>query len=234
MSVSRFGELSLWLGYPAIGRDVVAQIFSAADPYALQAAVHVLRDGGLVCFPTDTVYGIGAAAGDDAAVRRLFAVKGRPPDKPLPLLLAEPADAARVAEVTSLAKTLGHHFWPGALTIVMRKSPSYRSLALGGGDTVAVRVPDHELVRRMVRDLGSPVTGTSANRAGAPAPVSAAEVAFQMGEMVELIIDGGRSRERAESTVVDITSTPPELLREGAVSREEVEEVLKRAVSAGA
>ena len=209
-------------------------MISAADPYALQAAVHALREGGLVCFPTDTVYGIGAVAADDAAVRRLFAVKGRPPDKPLPLLLAEPADAARVAELTPLAKTLGHHFWPGALTIVMRKSPSYRSLALAGGDTVAVRVPDHDLVRRMVRDLGGPVTGTSANRAGAPAPVSAAEVAFQLGEMVELIIDGGRSRDRAESTVVDITATPPMVLREGAVSREEVEKVLGRAVSAEA
>ena len=212
----------------------MAQMISAADPYALQEAVHILREGGLVCFPTDTVYGIGAAAGDDVAVRRLFAVKGRPPDKPLPLLLAELADAARVAELTPLGKALASRFWPGALTIVMRKSPSYRSLALAGGDSVALRVPDHELVRRMVRDLGGPVTGTSANRAGAPAPVSAAEVAFQLGEMVELIIDGGRSRERVESTVVDITVMPPVILREGAVRREEVEEVLKRAVSAEA
>ena len=209
----------------------MAQMISAADPYALQFAVHVLREGGLVCFPTDTVYGIGAAAGDDVAVRRLFAVKGRPPDKPLPLLLAELADAARVADLTPLGKALASRFWPGALTIVMRKSPSYRSLALAGGDSVALRVPDHDLVRRMVRDLGGPVTGTSANRAGAPAPVSAAEVAFQMGEMVELIIDGGRSRERVESMVVDITVMPPVILREGAASREEVEKVLKQAVS---
>ena len=212
----------------------MAQMISAADPYALRAAVHVLREGGLVCFPTDTVYGIGAAAGDDAAVRRLFAVKGRPPDKPLPLMLAEATDAARVAELAPLGKTLASRFWPGALTIVMRKSPSYRSLALAGGETVALRVPDHELVRRMVRDLGGPVTGTSANRAGAPAPVSAAEVAFQIGEMVELIIDGGYARSRAESTVVDITLTPPVVLREGAVNRGEVERVLREAVSAQA
>ena len=207
-------------------------MISAADPYALQAAVHVLRDGGLVCFPTDTVYGIGAAAGDDAAVRRLFAVKGRPPDKPLPLLLAEAGDASRVAELTALGKTLANRFWPGALTIVMRKSPSYRSLALAGGDTVALRVPDHELVRRMVRDLGGPVTGTSANRAGAPAPVSAAEVAFQIGEMVDLIVDGGRVRGMAESTVVDITRTPPAVLREGGVNKGDVERVLRESVSA--
>ena len=212
----------------------MAQVIPASDPQALAAAVHVLHEGGLVCFPTDTVYGIGAAAADDAAVRRLYAVKGRPLDKPLPLLLAEAGDASRVAEPTSLGKTLASRFWPGALTIVMRKSPSYRSLALAGGETVALRVPDHELVRRIVRDLGGPVTGTSANRAGAPAPVSAAEVAFQIGEMVEIIIDGGRSRERAESTVVDITTTPPEVLREGAVNRGEVEEVLRRGVSAEA
>ena len=192
----------------------------------------MLRDGGLVCYPTDTVYGIGAAAGDDAAVRRLFAVKGRSPDKPLPLLLADVSDAARVAEVTPLAKALAGRFWPGALTIVMRKAVSYRSLALAGGDTVALRVPDHELVRRIVRALGEPITGTSANRAGTRAPISAAEVAFQMGEMVELIIDGGQSRTRLESTVIDITRDKPEIVREGAVSRGEVEEALGRAVRA--
>ncbi|MFB3052840.1 MAG: L-threonylcarbamoyladenylate synthase, partial [Dehalococcoidia bacterium] len=188
----------------------------------------------LVCYPTDTVYGIGAAAGDDAAVRRLFAVKGRSPDKPLPLLLADVSDAARVADVTPLAKALATRFWPGALTIVMRKAVSYRSLALAGGDTVALRVPDHELVRRIVRALGEPITGTSANRTGTRAPISAAEVAFQMGEMVELIIDGGQSRTRLESTVIDITRDKPEIVREGAVSRGEVEEALGRAVRAKA
>ena len=114
-------------------------------------AVRVLRDGGLVCYPTDTVYGIGAAASDDAAVRRLFAVKGRPPNKPLPLLLADISDAVPVAEVTPLAKALAARFWPGALTIVMRKAVSYRSLALAGGDTVALRVPDHGREQRRQR-----------------------------------------------------------------------------------
>ena len=209
----------------------MADVIPASHPQALAAAVHVIQEGGLVCFPTDTVYGIGAAAADDAAVRRLYAVKGRPLDKPLPLLLAEAGDAARVAEVTPLLRTLAHRFWPGALTIVMRKSPSYRSLALAGGDTVAVRVPEYEFVRRMVRDLGWPVTGTSANRAGARAPVSSAEVAFQLGEMVDLIIDGGRLKGGAESTVVDITVTPPAVLREGAVSRADVETVIRQAVS---
>ncbi len=208
------------------------RIVSQGDGASGDEAVRVLRDGGLVCYPTDTVYGIGAAASDDATVRRLFAVKGRPLDKPLPLLLADVSDAARVAEVTPLAKALAGRFWPGALTIVMRKAVSYRSLALAGGDTVALRVPDHGLVRRIVRALGEPITGTSANRTGARAPMSAAEVAFQMGEMVELIIDGGQSRTGLESTVIDITHDKPEIVREGAVSRGEVEEVLGRAVRA--
>ncbi len=208
------------------------RIIPESDGASGDEAVRVLRDGGLVCYPTDTVYGIGAAAGDDAAVRRLYAVKGRSPDKPLPLLLGDVSDAARVAEVTPLAKALAGRFWPGALTIVMRKADSYRSLALAGGDTVALRVPDHELVRRIVRALGEPVTGTSANRSGTRAPVSAAEVAFQMGEMVELIIDGGQSRTRLESTVIDITHDKPEIVREGAVSRGEVEEALGGAVRA--
>ena len=196
----------------------------------MEEAASILRRGGLVCYPTDTVYGIGAAAGDDGAVRRLFAVKGRSPDKALPLLLADPSDAVRVADVTPLARALAGRFWPGALTIVMRKAPSYRSLALSGADTAALRVPDHDLMRAIVRALGEPLTGTSANRAGAPAPVSAAEAAFQMGDMVDLIIDGGRCRARVESTVVDITQDIPEVLREGAVSREELEEALGRAV----
>lgn len=192
--------------------------------------MRILHRGGLVCYPTDTVYGIGAAAGNDAAVRRLFAVKGRAPDKALPLLLADPSHAARVADVTPLARTLAARFWPGALTIVMRKAPSYRSLALAGGETVALRVPNHDLVRAIVHALGQPLTGTSANRAGAPAPVSAAEVAFQMGDMVDLIIDGGPSPGRVQSTVIDITHDVPEVLREGPVSRREIEEMVGRTV----
>ncbi|MCH7577879.1 MAG: threonylcarbamoyl-AMP synthase [Chloroflexi bacterium] len=210
------------------------RIVPEGDGASGDEAVRVLRDGGLVCYPTDTVYGIGAAASDDAAVRRLYAAKGRPLDKPLPLLLADVSDAARVAEVTPLAKALAGRFWPGALTIVMRKAVSYRSLALAGGDSVALRVPDHGLVRGIVRALGEPITGTSANRTGTRAPISAAEVAFQMGEMVELIIDGGQSRTKLESTVIDITRDKPEIVREGAVSRGEVEEALGRAVRAKA
>ena len=206
------------------------RIVPATDRACVEEAVRILREGGLVCYPTDTVYGIGAAAGDDAAVRRLFAVKGRSPDKALPLLLADGSQAGWVAEVTPLGKALAARFWPGALTIVMRKEASYRSVALARGETAALRVPDHGLVRAMVQALGEPLTGTSANRAGAPAPISAAEVAFQMGEMVDLVIDGGPCRSRVESTVVDITHDAIEVLREGPVSRREIEEAAGRVV----
>ncbi len=206
------------------------RIVPSSDPGCLEEAVSLLRRGELVCYPTDTVYGIGAAAGNDAAVRRLYAVKGRAPDKPLPLLIADAADATRLAEVTPVARTLMARLWPGGLTIVMRKSPGLRSLALAGQETVALRVPDHWLVRDMIRLLGEPLTGTSANRAGAPPPVSASEVALQLGEMVSLLIDGGPCRQRVESTVVDLTQDGPRIVREGAVSRGEIEEALGRPV----
>jgi L-threonylcarbamoyladenylate synthase len=205
------------------------RIVPATDRTCVEEAVRILRGGGLVCYPTDTVYGIGAAAGDDAAVRRLFAAKGRSPEKALPLLLADTSDAAGVTDVTSPARALAGRFWPGALTIVVRKLPSYRSLALAGGETVALRVPDQDVVRAIVRALGEPLTGTSANRAGTPPPVSASEVATQMGEMIDLIIDGGTCLARLESTVVDITRDVPEVLREGPVSRGEIEEAVGRA-----
>lgn len=207
-----------------------AKIVPGTDPRSVDEAVRVLRDSGLVCYPTDTVYGIGAAASDDAAVRRLFAAKGRSLDKPLPLLLADALDAGRLAEVTPLAEKLVARFWPGALTIVMRKAPSHASLALAGVDTVALRVPDHGLVRAIVRTLGEPITGTSANRAGAPAPVSAKEVASQMGGTVDLIIDGGPCPAGVESTIIDITQDNPEILRVGAVNKEEIEEALAEAL----
>ena len=203
----------------------MANMLPADDPECATYAAHLLKDGEIVCYPTDTVYGIGAAATSEAAVRRLYAIKGRQLTKAMPLLIKDSASASFVAEVTPLARTLMSRFWPGALTIVMRKLPEFRSVALGGQDTVALRVPDHDLVREIIRLLGEPLTGSSANRSGSRAPVSAAEVALQMGEMVALVIDGGKAQAGVESTVIDITDTP-RIEREGAVSRREIEEVI--------
>jgi L-threonylcarbamoyladenylate synthase len=200
----------------------------ASHPACIEQAAFLLQQGQLVCFPTDTIYGIGAAASNDDAIRRLYAVKGRSPDKPLPLLISEPAEASWYAEVTSAAKSLMAQFWPGPLTIVMRKVEGLRSAALARRNTVGLRVPDHDVPRDIVRMLGEPLTGTSANRSGVRPPVSAAEVAFSLGEMVSLVIDGGRSPGGEESTVVDVTGPAPVIVREGAISREELAKALGR------
>ncbi|TMF07052.1 MAG: threonylcarbamoyl-AMP synthase [Chloroflexi bacterium] len=202
----------------------------ADHPACIEQAAFLLRQGQLVCYPTDTVYGIGATASNEGAIKRLYAVKGRTPNKPLPLLVAEPADAGRYAVVTPLAKTLITRFWPGPLTIVMRKSDGLRSRALAGQNTVGLRVPDNHVPRALARMLGEPLTGSSANRSGARPPVSAAEVAFSLGEMVSLVIDGGRASGEVESTVVDVSGRLPAIVREGAVSREELQEALGREV----
>ena len=201
-----------------------------SHPACIEQAAFLLRQGQLVCYPTDTVYGIGAVSSNDDAIRRLYAVKGRSPDKPLPLLIAEAAQASFYAQVTPLAKQLMSRFWPGPLTIVMHKADGLRSRALAGQNTVALRVPDNDVPREIVRMLGEPLTGTSANRSGARPPLSAAEVAFSLGDMISLVIDGGRSPGGVESTVVDVTGPAPVVVREGAVSQEELASVLGREV----
>ncbi len=209
----------------------MARIIPARDPGCVDEAARLLAGGQLVCVPTDTVYGLAAVAVKDGAVRTLYAVKGRSPDKPVPLLIADAAASSWIADVTPVAHTLMSRFWPGPLTIVMRKAPGFRSLALAKLQTVGLRVPDHALVRRIIRALDEPITGTSANRAGARAPVSAAEAAFQLGDMVALVIDGGPPAVGRESTVIDITTGPPRVVREGAVSREELSRALGKEVA---
>jgi L-threonylcarbamoyladenylate synthase len=194
-------------------------------------AVAVLKGGGLVAYPSDTVYGLGAAASDEQAIERLFVVKGRLSQKALSLLLADAEDMASLcAEVPPAAKLLAERFWPGGLTLVLRRSGAFHSAALGGGDSVAVRVPDHAFLRELVRALGEPITGTSANRSARPSCRTAQEVERELGDAVDLIIDGGPSRAGQESTVVDITTHPLKMLREGAISRREIERVLGQAV----
>ncbi|HEY5641047.1 MAG TPA: L-threonylcarbamoyladenylate synthase [Dehalococcoidia bacterium] len=210
----------------------MAEIIPQTDRRALELAVSALKSGELVVYPTDTVYGLGAAAGNEEAVRRLFAAKGRPPSKAMPLLVAGTMMAGWVAEVTPPAHKLMAALWPGALTIVMRRLDSYHSAALAAGDTVALREPDHDFARRMIEAVGEPVVGTSANRSGGRLPLSAAEAAFQLGDMVALAVDGGKAT-GVESTVVDITQdSGPVILRVGAVTREEIERALGRSLGA--
>ena len=189
-------------------------------------AIEALAAGGLVALPTDTVYGLCAVAADAAAVRRLYDVKSRPADQPLPLLVASVEQAELVAEMNDGARALAAAFWPGALTIVLRRRSSYRTLAAGGGDTIGVRVPDDPAIREIAAQLG-PLTGTSANRSGAEEARSAREVATQLGVDVDLIVDAGIHGNRLTSTVVDCSEPGVvRIVREGAIGREVIVDAL--------
>lgn len=204
----------------------MAELVSVREPRVLEYVVQLLQAGELVGIPTDTVYGLAAAARNEDAVRRMFTVKGRAPSKAVPLLVSDTLMAEWVGEMTPLAEKLATKFWPGGLTIVVPKKKSFFSLALGGEQTVALRVPAHDFPREVAKMLGEPITGTSANRAGAREPVSAAEAAFQFGELVALVVDGGRSPGGKPSTVVDATGAAAKILREGAVAREEMRRIV--------
>ena len=191
----------------------------------ISRGISVLKSGGLVAFPTDTVYGLGASSAIPRAVERIYRVKQRPENLALPLLLAEPSQINEVASyVSPVAWLLIRKFLPGALTIVLPVSKSVSRVITGGGKTVAVRIPDHPLAIALIQGIGVPVVGTSANLSGQPSALTADEVRSQLGDKIDLVIDGGRCPGR-ESTIVDVTGKVPRVLREGAISREELKEV---------
>ena len=203
-------------------------IIPADHPEAVERAVEVLQRGGLVAFPTDTVYGVGAQAFDAQAVARLYEAKERPGSKAIPLLLADVADLAAVAEpIPPLAERLAARFWPGPLTLVLRRRAVVPDVVTAGGDGVAVRVPDHRVARALIAALGAPLAASSANRSGQPSPVTAAEVMAQLGGRIDLILDGGQCPGGVPSTVLDLTTRPPAVLRPGPVSAEEIEQVAR-------
>jgi len=188
--------------------------------------VSILRQGGLVAYPTDTVYGLGAGVNVPQAVERVYRVKERPSDMALPLLLAEVSQISEVAEpVPPIAWLLANKFLPGALTMVLLKSRSVPDIITAGGKTVAIRIPAHPVPVALVRGLGMPIVGTSANLSGKPSALTADEVYSQFGDKVDLIIDGGECQGGRESTVIDITGEVPVILREGAISEKELRQV---------
>ena len=200
------------------------------DEKLLQRAAEILRDGGLVAFPTDTVYGLAADPTNAEAVRRLSEAKSRDPSQPMPHLIAASEMGTSVAtDISPAADALMRAFWPGGLTIILHKAQSYPSAATAA--TIGLRVPDHSVPRELSRLLGGPITGTSANIAGGPEPLSADNVRRALGDAVDLIIDGGPSRDDRPSTVIDCTQDPPRIQRLGAVSRDEIERVLGRKVA---
>jgi len=192
----------------------------------VEQAISILKQGGIVAFPTDTVYGLGACISIPQAVEQVYQVKGRPRSMALPLLLADKSQIGEVAEpVPPIAWLLADKFLPGALTMVLPRAKSVAALVTGSGKTVAVRIPAHPVPVALARGLGAPIVGTSANLSGKPSALTAEEVYAQLGDRVDLIIDGGRCPGGKESTIVDLTGEAPVLLREGAISREELEQV---------
>lgn len=198
----------------------------------LEAALRALHAGELVAFPTETVYGLGADATNDAAVQRIFAVKGRPHDHPLIVHVGSPAGLAAVARdpVPDVARTLAERFWPGPLTIIVGASKQVSRYVTGGRDTIAVRVPDHPVALALLGAFGRPIAAPSANRFGKVSATTADDVRTELGDEVAVVLDGGPCRIGIESTIVDVTVEPIVILRPGAVTADEIETTLGRAV----
>ena len=192
----------------------------------LQRAIRALREGGVVAYPTDTVYGLGANGFDPDAVHRVYRMKRRALTLPVPLLVADLEMLYTVvATIPEEAVALVEHFMPGPLTLVLPKAAAVPDIVTAGGDSVAVRIPGHQAPIRLARGLGAPLVGTSANRSGRPSVTTAGEVRAELGSEVDVIVEG-ECPGGVESTVVDFTGGKLKVVREGAISLGELERVL--------
>lgn len=200
-------------------------VISAASPDAIPQALNILNNGGLVAFPTDTVYGVGALAFDGKAVESIYVAKDRPIEKAIPVLIADAADMEKVGmNIPDIAYQLAARFFPGPLTCLIPKEPTLPE-SVSATSTVGVRVPDHEVARAILRAAG-PMAVTSANISGGPSPSTAEEVYAQLNGRIPLIIDGGKTPGGVPSTLVDCTTAELKILREGPISLEEIKSKL--------
>ena len=197
-------------------------------PDAIDRAVEVLRAGGLVGMPTETVYGLAAAASNEHAVRRIFSVKGRPADHPLIVHIAEAAAMSHwAAHVPPDAAVLAEACWPGPLTLLVPRGPHVLDAVTGGRPTVGLRVPAHPMAQELLRRFGGGVAAPSANRFGQVSPTTAAHVRADLGDDVDFVLDGGPSPIGLESTIVDCTVQPAQILRPGGITAEEISRLLR-------
>jgi len=195
----------------------------------IRAAAKVVKDGGLVAFPTETVYGLGADALNPEAVKKIFEVKGRPSDNPLIVHVASIEEVyPLVKEVPEKAEKLMKKFWPGPLTLVLKKKSIVPDIVTAGMDTVAIRMPDNEIALAMIREAGTPVVAPSANIFSKPSPTTSDHVVSDLYGKIEVIIDAGATRIGVESTVIDATTDKLMLLRPGGLNLEEIEAVVGR------
>ena len=202
----------------------------AAKANDISRAVATLRAGGLVAFPTETVYGLGADASNEAAIKKVFAAKGRPHDHPLIVHIASHQQLQDWAsEVPAAAHTLAKNFWPGPLTLILKRAPRVSDLLTGGQDTVALRVPSHPLAQALLQafcDSGGGVAGPSANRFGHVSATTAEHVRQEFGGIVDCVLDGGACEVGIESTIVDLSRAKPALLRPGCITAAQIESAL--------
>ena len=201
------------------------------DDDVVARAVAVLRGGGVVAIPTETVYGLAADVANAGAIARVYAIKGRPPGHPL-IVHASDVDAldGYVAAITPALRALAARFWPGPLTAIVARGPRTPRAVTGGQDTVAVRVPEHPLARAILTAFGGALAAPSANRFGRISPTSADHVRADLGDEVDLIVDGGPARVGIESTIVDLTGAVPAVLRAGAITPSQLGDALGTAV----
>lgn len=201
--------------------------FTAQEELALQEAGEILRQGGLVAFPTETVYGLGGDALNPQSSRKIYAAKGRPSDNPLIIHIASMETLPLIVkEVNDKVRKVAESFWPGPLTIILPKSDAVPEETTGGLQTVAVRLPSHPVARRLIECAGGYVAAPSANVSGKPSPTLAKYVIEDMDGRIDMIIDGGEVGIGLESTIVDLTVEPPQILRPGYITQEMLNEVL--------
>jgi L-threonylcarbamoyladenylate synthase len=195
---------------------------------SIEEAARLIREGELVAFPTETVYGLGGDATNERAVAKIFEAKGRPQFNPLISHVLDAGEARRLVQWSDVADRLAARFWPGPLTLVLTraKGSPIALLATAGLDTAAIRAPAHPMAQALIRAAGRPIAGPSANRSGAVSPTRAEHVAESLGDRVKLILDGGPCEVGLESTVLDLTTAMPTLLRPGGATREAIEEVI--------
>jgi len=193
----------------------------------MNIAVQTLANGGLVAIPTETVYGLGAAINNEVAIAKIFVVKGRPQNHPLIVHLADIDQLHQVAhDIHPDAIKLAHACWPGPLTLLLHRNENVSPSITGGRDTVAVRIPDNAFTRQLILDLGSPIAAPSANRFGKVSPTTAQHVCDDLQNDVDLIVDDGASSIGVESTIIDFSVSPPQLLRPGGIPIEDIEQIL--------
>jgi L-threonylcarbamoyladenylate synthase len=198
----------------------------------IEKGVTILRKGGVIAFPTDTVYGLGADAFNSTAVERIYEIKNRPKHQQFPLLIADVKQMTALAEpISEIAWFLARWFWPGGLTLVLPKTDSVPAY-LASGSTIAVRIPNHPVCLALIQHLGNPIIGTSANISGQPSALTAEEVGQQLGGKIDLIINGGQCPGGKESTVVDVTHESPIVLRQGIILSQEIDKAYKEYLEA--